>query len=32
MAYPWGLFFLIEVPCVVAVIGIVRYVYKHPKL
>lgn len=32
MAYPWGLFLLIEVPVIVVVIWIIRYVYKHPKL
>lgn len=32
MSYPWGLFLLIEIPVVVAVISIVVYVRKHPKL
>jgi len=32
MSYPWDLFFAIEVPVIITVIGIIRYVYKHPKL
>jgi hypothetical protein len=32
MAYPWGLFLAIEVPVIAAVISIIVYVRKHPKL